>query len=112
MSKIFVDFDSTITNGSGSPWWVDPLDEEPREEMVELVNNLYKQGYAIIIYTARREDVRDETEYYLNKWGVMYHALRMNKPGYRLLIDDRAINDETALEMSSEKISEEYVDAF
>jgi histidinol phosphatase-like enzyme len=110
MTKVFVDFDNTLTNGSGKPWWVDPLDDEPRQEMVELVNNLYKQGFAIIIYTARRGDVREETKYYLDKWGVMYHALRMNKPGYKLLIDDRAISDEAALKMSSEEIKE-YIDA-
>jgi len=97
-ATISVDFDSTITTGEGNPWWVDPLDEEPREEMIELVNDLYKQNHTIIIYTARREEVREETEYFLNKWDVMYHALRMEKPGYDLMIDDRAVSDQAALD--------------
>jgi hypothetical protein len=103
-SIIFVDFDSTITKGTGDPWWVDSLDEEPRWEMIELVNELYKQNHTIIIYTARREDVREETEYFLNKWDVFHHALRMEKPGFDLLIDDRAVSDGMALQLGAEDI--------
>lgn len=106
MANIFVDFDDTLTDGSGEPYWVDPLDDSPNEDMVQLVNDLYKKGHTIIIYTARREEARDETEYYLNKWDVMYHALRMEKPGFDLLIDDRAISDKTALELGAEGIDE------
>lgn len=103
-ATIFVDFDSTITTGGGEPYWVDALDESPDWEMIELVNDLYKQNHTIIVYTARARDVRDETEYFLNKWGVMYHSLKMEKPGYDLLIDDRAISDSKALEMGPEEI--------
>lgn len=103
-STIMVDFDSTLTKGTGDPWWVDSLDEEPRYDMIELVNNLYKQNHTIIIYTARREEVREETEYFLKEWGVMHHALRMEKPGFDLLIDDRAISDEKALELGPQNI--------
>jgi len=103
-ATIFVDFDSTLTTGAGEPWWVDNLDEEPREEMIGLVNDLYKQNHTIIIYTARREEVRKETKYFLKKWGVMYHGLVMEKPGYDLLIDDRAIKDSTALDLGADAV--------
>lgn len=101
---LYVDFDDTLTTGEGEPWWEEPLQEEPREEMIELVNDLYKQGHTIIIYTARREEVREETQYFLNEWGVMHHALKMEKPGYALLIDDKAMSDESALELGAEGI--------
>lgn len=103
-ATVFADFDNTLTTGTGDPWWVNDLDEEPRWPMIELVNNLYKQNHTIIIYTARRESVRNETEYFLNKWGVMYHSLEMEKPGYDLLIDDRAMWDKSALELGAEEI--------
>lgn len=103
-ATIFVDFDSTITTGEGKPWWQEPLSEEPDLQMIELVNNLYKQNHTIVIYTARREEVRDETKYFLDKWDVMHHALRMEKPGFDLLIDDRAISDVKALDMGAENI--------
>lgn len=100
-AKIFVDFDSTLTTGEGDPWWVDEFDETPRWDMIELVNDLYKQNHTIIIYTARTEEVREETQYFLNQWGVRHHALRMGKPGYDLLIDDRALSDDAVLEMDA-----------
>lgn len=106
MPPVFVDFDSTLTMGTGSPWWEDALQEEPRRSMIGLVNGLYKNGHTIIIYTARQEKVREETEYYLNKWGVFYHALRMEKPGYSFLIDDRAVSDGKAIELGVDGIEE------
>jgi len=109
-APIFVDFDNTLTSGDGQPWWVDSFDEHPNEEMIELVNTLFHQNHPIIVYTARTEEVRDETAYYLDKWGVRYHALRMEKPSYRLLIDDRAISDTTALEWGVEGIEGEIYD--
>lgn len=105
-NTIFVDYDNTLTTGEGEPYWVEPLDDHPRWEMVELVNDLYKQGHTIIIYTARSRDTRDETEYYLNKWRVMHHGLIMEKPGFDFLIDDRAISDESALKMNAQEITE------
>jgi len=103
-ATIMVDFDSTLTKGTGDPWWVDSLDEEPRWEMIELVNDLYKQNHTIIVYTARDEKVRDETQYFLDKWNVRHHALRMEKPGFDLLIDDRTISDERAMELEADGI--------
>jgi hypothetical protein len=108
--NIFVDFDSTLTTGESDPWWVDSLNEEPDWDMIEVVNDLYKMNHTIIIYTARREEVREETEYFLNKWGVMHHALRMEKPGFDLLIDDRAISDTKALDMEAHEIGEYIYD--
>jgi len=104
MCNTFIDYDGTLTTNDGEPYWVDPLDDYPRWDMIELVNELYNEGETIIIYTARREEAREETEYYLSKWGVKYHALRMEKPGFDLLIDDRAISDEEALERGAEDL--------
>jgi histidinol phosphatase-like enzyme len=95
---VYVDFDGTLTTGESPPHWEEPLEENPNWKIIELVNNLYKAGHTIIIYTARQEEIRDETEYFLKKWDVMYHALRMEKPGYDLLIDDRAVSDQAALD--------------
>jgi hypothetical protein len=108
MSKIFVDYDDTLTTGEGERYWIDSLDDHPDWGIIELVNDLYKKGNTIIVYTARREEVREETQYFLDKWGVMHHALVMEKPGFDLLIDDRSISDQSALKMSAEEI-EEYI---
>lgn len=105
-APIAVDFDSTLTDGSGDPWWVDPLDESPNEQMVQLTNDLYHRNFPIIIFTARTEDVREETKYYLRKWGVKYHGLVMNKLGFAALIDDKAVHVEDALYWGTEGMEE------
>jgi hypothetical protein len=97
---IAIDFDKTLTTGAGDPWWEDPLDEEPDERMVELVNGLYERGHYIHVWTARREEVREETTYFLDEWDVKYHALVMEKHSPALFIDDKALNAERALDAS------------
>lgn len=107
MSKrIFVDFDSTLTTGEGEPHWEEPLEEIANDRMIYIVNQLYNLGHTIVIYTARRESYRRETEYFLKSWDVKYHALVMEKPGYDLLIDDRAISDEKGEELGVEGIED------
>ena len=95
---IAVDFDSTLTTGDHAPWWEEWTAAEPREEMIELVNELRKR-HTIIIWTARPESMREETIYHLDKWGVRYHALVMGKTNVAAFIDDKAVHRDRALEM-------------
>lgn len=92
MARIAVDFDNTITQGTGSKYWVDPYDMHPNYDVIDIVEQLYYDGHTIIVYTARHEDVRAETKHFLEKWDVPYHALRMEKLGYDVLLDDRTVN--------------------
>jgi len=92
MSKIAIDFDNTLTTGEGSKYWVDAYDMYPDEGMIDIVRQLYYDGHTIIIYTARHEDVRAETQHFLDKWNVPHHALRMEKLGFDVLVDDRTVN--------------------
>jgi len=103
---ICVDFDSTLTTGEGEPWWVDPFDEQPRSEMIELVNDCYNRGHVILIWTARREEVRAETAYWLDEWNVRYHALVMEKTSPALFIDDKALHRDEALDRGVNGIEE------
>lgn len=92
MAKLFaVDLDGTLTK---DPCWTKEqcLLAEPRKEIIKLVNKLYKDGNIIVIWTARREYLRPETEYWLRVNEVFFHALNMNKLGADAYIDDRAIN--------------------
>lgn len=77
---------------------------EPIQRNIDIVNNLYADGYKILIYTARgmitlkgdlnkiETVLRDITEKQLSKWGVKYHKLHMGKIFYDVLIDDKALN--------------------
>lgn len=72
---------------------------EPFPEMVEKINDLFRQGHTIKMFTARGctsgIDHTALTESQLSEWGVKFHELIMNqKPHYDLLVDDKAINVE------------------
>ena len=72
MRVIAIDFDATA-----SQW-------------PEKVNELYEDPQnLIIIYTARSESIRRETEEQLRILGIQYHALAMEKLRADVYIDDR-----------------------
>lgn len=65
--------------------------------IVKEINRLYDEGNKIIIMTARGcnsgIDNTDLTTSQLQKWGIKYHELIMNKkPHAHFFIDDKAIN--------------------
>jgi len=69
---------------------------EPNEEVVEEINNLYREGNRIIIFTHRHLTAPNResfTKQQLSTWGVLYHELIYNKkPRYDILIDSKAMN--------------------
>lgn len=92
MSKVIaIDIDNTLTNET---CWTNEqcLNATPKQEVINKVNELYKTN-CIIIYTARVSELRDATECWLKMNKVHYHALRMDKLGFDVLLDDRAINN-------------------
>lgn len=63
----------------------------PIKENIEELNNNYNNCYKVL-FTARYEEDRKDTEEWLIKNGVKYDSLIMNKLVYNTLIDDRAVN--------------------
>ncbi len=78
---------------------------EPIRNRIEVINNLFKEGHEIIIFTARGmksfennvDNVKNKWEELTKKqlavWGVSYHKLILGKPAADLYIDDKGIND-------------------
>jgi hypothetical protein len=68
----------------------------PHKWIIQKINNLYKDGHAIKIYTARGSttgiDWRALTERQLSEWGLRYHELIMGKPEADVFVDDKAVN--------------------
>ena len=87
---IGIDIDGVLTLDTA---WSkeDCLTVRPNQEVIYMVNNLFYE-HCIILYTARGEDMRNETEYWLKKNGVKYHALRMDKLPLDILFDDKTVN--------------------
>ena len=112
MSKIYAfDLDDTLCF---RPKEVESLGVEkykhclPIQEMIDICNRLYDEGNTIYIYTARGmstlngnlEEINTilypQTYEDLKKWGVKFNKLIMGKLHYDLLIDDKAMDIETA----------------
>lgn len=96
--KIFVDVDRVVAKPEvdDSDGAYDYTEVSPITENISKVNELYKAGYHITYYTARGtetgEDWRQVTLEQLQSWGCKFHQLRMGKPAFDVLIDDKAFN--------------------
>ncbi len=62
----------------------------PIIENIKKVNKLFDEGNTIIIYTARLEEDRDITTYWLNSNRVKYTALVLNKLRADVYVDDKS----------------------
>ena len=74
---------------------------KPFQKAIKTVNELYKRGHTIKIYTARgmgkfkgnkllvKKNYLKLTKNQLSKWGVKYHKLILCKPSYDIFIDDK-----------------------
>jgi len=102
MSKFFIDIDNTITK----PYHYEPelmgvsgyYGASPDEERIAEVNKLYDEGHEITYWTGRGTvsgiDYTDLCKAQLEEWGAKYHNLRMGKPDFDYLIDDKAVNSD------------------
>lgn len=68
----------------------------PDYDRIKIINELYDQGHYIIYWSSRgmitKIDWYDVTKQQLCDWGVKYHELKLDKPVFDLLIDDKAFN--------------------
>jgi len=93
--NIFVDIDNTICS-------TDELKENkynysvPIPHAIKHINDLYEKGNRITYWTARGNasgnDYTDITVQQLKEWGCLYHVLRMGKPSFDILIDDKTMH--------------------
>ena len=90
---IGVDLDGIICWQEGGCWSAeDALKSEPIQKNIDLLLELIHAGNHIIIHTARKEWWRAETEAWLLKNEVPYHALVMGKTPCDAYWDDKNID--------------------
>ena len=94
------DIDNTICKTVGNKYY----SSLPIKKNINCINELYKKGYYIIIYTARFMGRTNEkinlvkkldngfTKKQLKRWGLKFNRLKFGKPSYDLIIDDKSIN--------------------
>ncbi len=88
MKTIIFDIDGVLSNNKNHETWFNNKKEfmpdifkkqlpnfESMEWGVKLIRTLYKEGYNIVIVTARRESFREETIKWLDNKIIPYHKL-------------------------------------
>lgn len=92
--NVFVDIDNTICITGEGPGKYEA--STPIPEMIATLNAMYEKGNRITYWTARGGasgiDYTSLTQSQLTAWGCKYHELRMGKPSYDLLIDDKTLH--------------------
>jgi uncharacterized HAD superfamily protein len=85
---IAVDIDNVLTEEAV---WTEAQEPAPNKKMIWLVNDLYLSHF-VVLHTARRRELFVSTINWLEKHGVRYHAIRMEKMSADIYIDDKSIN--------------------
>lgn len=60
-------------------------------KLVKKLNELYKGGHTIYIFTCRPLSKHKVTKQWLKKYGVKYHHIVFDKPPGDIFIDDKSI---------------------
>ena len=77
---------------------------KPIEPVIQFINKLYQKKNYILIFTSRfmgrsKENIKlahkkgyKITKKQLSSWGLKYHKLKLGKPSYDIIIDDKSID--------------------
>ena len=118
MDSIVFDIDGTICPIKKA--FENYEDLVPYEEMVKKIRSLKKEGYRIVLFTARNmrtyngnidlilENTKPILERWLKKWDIPYDELIFGKPwagknGF--YVDDKTVRPDELLNMSSDEIN-------
>lgn len=105
---IYIDIDNTICSSIGNKTAKNKIKYcKPYLNMIKLINDLHDAGNFIIFYTHRASCCERQTVLWLKKHKVKYDDIKFDKPGYDLLIDDKALPPTRYL---TSKYLEEYKD--
>ena len=93
------DLDNVICFTKGKQY----LKAKPNLKAINIINELYKKGHYIKIFTARYMGRNNDnavkakkqgykiTSLQLKKWKINYNKLILGKPSYDLFVDDKAM---------------------
>ena len=90
---IGVDIDGTLTKETEGH---DYLSRTPNVKMIKKVNEWYKEGHTIVLFSSRWESDKADTKKWMKQYDVKYHTLILGKPVFDLYVDDISIRPEEA----------------
>jgi len=76
---------------------------KPIKKNINVINELYKRGFKIILFTARymgrcngniakvEKKIKPLTLRQLKRWNLKYHKIYFGKPSFDLFIDDKSL---------------------
>jgi len=70
---------------------------DPDHDVIEAVNDLYKEGHTIIIWTARPWKNAPQLKAFLERYQVRHHGIMMGKGSSDKYVDDKAVMPEEIL---------------
>ena len=86
------DIDGTLCNQVSE----DYLRAKPMPERIDKVNELYRAGHTIKLFTSRGSvsgmDWEQQTRSQLESWGLLFHELILGKPHADVYVDDKSVN--------------------
>lgn len=89
MSTYYIDIDGVLCSNT----WGLYSHAKPLRDNIKAVRELYADGHRIVLWTARGAttgtDWRKLTEEQMANWGVPYHELKLDKPHYDYIVDDK-----------------------
>lgn len=99
IKRIYVDIDETICITPGKKDQArDYSKAKPIQENIDKINKLYDEGNEITYYTSRGAETGIDwmitTSKQLAEWCCKHHALKMTKPPYDMIVDDKAVRIE------------------
>ena len=88
--KIYcIDIDGVLTNETAGH---DYANRSPNIRNINAVNSLHRLGHRILLYTARYPEDELITKAWLLTFNVKYHELKLGKPQYDFIVDDKTIS--------------------
>lgn len=88
--RFVIDIDGVICKEIGDNTFENVRNAVLIQDAKEAVNGLYNSGNTVVLYTARRWNLFEDTKKWLDDNGVLYHTLLCGKPASNVWIDDRA----------------------
>ncbi len=113
MIRLVIDIDDTLCDNRGRNY----ANAKPHNDVINKVNELYKEGYYIILYTARGmkscngdiDKIKEKNESvlvdWLNRYNVNYDELVFGKVLGDLYVDDKAMDVRDFVNAKFEKLN-------